>query len=76
MVSAAFLVVEILGVKKSEKSRKEPCWKRRVENNFKTWKKHLRKFFRSNLRSNFGKGIIYCEKDKKEVSRNSDLEVT
>ena len=42
--SAALLVGELLEVikkRKSEKSRKEPYWKRRTENNVKTWRKNL-----------------------------------
>ena len=36
----------MLGVmkrQKCEKSRKEPYWKRWIENNVKTWRKHLSK---------------------------------
>ena len=41
---ASLLAAEMIGVKttqKSEKSRRKPYWKRRIENNVKTWRKHL-----------------------------------
>ena len=47
MASAAFLVAEMLRGKtrpKSEKIIKELYWKRWIENNVKTWGKHLIKF--------------------------------
>ena len=46
LTSVAFLVAEMLGVQtrqKSEKSRKRPYWKRRIESNVKTWRKRLKK---------------------------------
>ena len=61
LASAAFLVAEMLRVKtrhKSEKSRKEPHWKRRIENNVKTWRGHLSKL------EEVRKGNhVLCEKD-------------
>ena len=61
LASAAFLVAEMLRVKtrqKSEKSRKEPHWKRRIENNVKTWRRHLSKL------EGVRKGNhVLCEKD-------------
>ena len=41
---ASLLAAEMIGVKttqKSEKSRRKPYWKRRIENDVKTWRKHL-----------------------------------
>ena len=74
LASAAFLVAEMLGVKtrqKSEKSRKEPYWKGRIENNVKIWRKDL-----SNLEEVRKGNHILCEKDKKEMVRKYDLEAT
>ena len=53
----------MLGVKtrpKSEKSRKQPYWTRRMENNVKTWRKHLSKL-EDVRKENHG----LCEKNKK-----------
>ena len=53
----------MLGVKtrpKSEKSRKQPYWTRRMENNVKTWRKHLSKL-EDVPKENHG----LCEKNKK-----------
>ena len=63
LANAAFLVAEMLRVKtgqKSEKSRKEPYWKRRKENNVKTWRRHL-----SKLEEVRKMNHALCEKDKK-----------
>ena len=63
LARAAFLVAEMLGVKtrpKSEKSRKQPYWTRRMENNVKTWRKHLSKL-EDVRKENHG----LCEKNKK-----------
>ena len=63
LASAAFLVAEMVGVKtrqKNEKSRKEPYWKRQMENNVKTWRKHL-----SNLEEVRKGNHVLCEKEKK-----------
>ena len=41
---ASLLAAEMIGVKttqKSERSRRKPYWKRRIENDVKTWRKHL-----------------------------------
>ena len=63
LASAAFLVSEMVGVKtkqKNEKSRKEPYWKRQMEHNVKTWRKHLSKL------EEVRKGNhVLCEKEKK-----------
>ena len=55
---------------KNEKSRKEPYWKRRIENNIKTWRNHLSKL------AKVCKGSQeLCEKDK-EIIRKYELEAT
>ena len=74
LASAAFLVAEILGVKarqKSEKIRKELHWKRQIENNATTWRKHLSKLEEVRKRNH-----ILCEKDKKEMIRKYGLEAS
>ena len=66
LASAAFLVAEMLVVKtrpRSGKSGDELYWKRRIENNVKTWRKQLSKF------EEICKGNhVLCEKDKKEMT--------
>ena len=62
-MSKQTLVAEMLRVKtrqKGEKSRKEPYWKRRIENNVKTWRRHL-----SKLEEVRKVNHALCEKDKK-----------
>ena len=72
LASAAFLVAEMLVVKtrpRSGKSGDELYWKRRIENNVKTWRKQLSKF------EEICKGNhVLCEKDKKEMNRKYGTE--
>ena len=73
--NAALLVGELLEVikkkRKSEKSRKEPFWKRRTENNVKTWRKNL-----INLNEVWKGNHVLYEKDKKEMICKYDLKKT
>ena len=71
--NAVLLVGELLEVikkktRKSKKSRKEPFWKRRKENNVKTWRKNL-----INLDEVRKGNHVLCEKDKKETICKYDL---
>ena len=64
----------MLGVmkrQKIEKSRKEPYWKRWIENNFKTWRKHL-----SKLEEVPKENQVLCERDKKEMIDKYELQAT
>ena len=74
LASAAFVVAEMLVVKirqKSDKNREEPYWKRRIENDAKTWRKHL-----STLEEVRKGNHVLCEKDKKEMIHKYGLEAT
>ena len=70
LAGAAFLVAEMVGVEtrqKSEKSRYKPYWKRGIENNANTWRKHLSKL--EEVRK--GNHVLF-EKGKKEIIRKYD----
>ena len=74
LASAAFPVAVMLVVKtrpRSGKSGDELYWKRRIENNVKTWRKQLSKF------EEICKGNhVLCEKDKKEMIWKYGTEAT
>ena len=64
LASPSFLATEMIGVKtrqKSEKSRKEPHWERRIEKNVKIWRKHLSKL------EEVREGIMYYVKKIKKT---------